>query len=443
MLTSEENDLLTRVCGDAPMGRLMRQHWTPVCLLEEVAEADGAPLLVEVLGARYVAFRDTQGRLGLLDELCPHRRASLVFGRNEECGLRCLYHGWKMDVAGNVVAMSSEPEGSPLMNKVKHRAYPVKEWGGFVWAWLGEAGAVPELVPDLVPDFQPPAFAPSEDTPVSIVKIRIPANWAQITEGQIDSAHSSSLHSSDMKPARVEGASADAQAWYRPSTDKAPRMQTQTTAYGFHYAAIRRPIRKAASHNYLRITEYIAPYTSLIPPNDAYNVASVIVPIDDEETAFHFIAWGGANCPSREEWRRFNHAVPGEDVDARWVSRRTLENGFGQDREAMKAGSFTGVAGIPNQDIVMWVGMGPIVERTNDMLGASDLAIVEFRRLMVDAAAKVAAGGQAIGTQEPRTRHAEIASREGVYPKTVDWRTLSNAQDAHADADADALEAAE
>ena len=105
MLTHEENDLLTRVCGDAPMGELMRQHWTPVCLIEEVAERDGTPLLVEVLGGRYVAFRDTDGRLGLLDELCPHRRASLVFGRNEECGLRCLYHGWKMDVEGNVVAM--------------------------------------------------------------------------------------------------------------------------------------------------------------------------------------------------------------------------------------------------------------------------------------------------------------------------------------------------
>ena len=133
MLTPEENELLTRVTGDAPMARLMRQHWTPVCLIEEVEESDGKPLRVEVLGESYVAFRDTKGRLGMLDELCPHRKASLVYGRNEECGLRCLYHGWKMDVEGNVVAMSSEPEGSPLMDKVKHRSYPVREWGGFVW----------------------------------------------------------------------------------------------------------------------------------------------------------------------------------------------------------------------------------------------------------------------------------------------------------------------
>ncbi|KZB67211.1 (2Fe-2S)-binding protein [Thalassospira profundimaris] len=416
MLSHEENDLLTRVTGDAPMGKLMRQHWTPVCLIEEVAEADGKPLLVEAVGNRYVAFRDSEGKLGLLDELCPHRRASLVFGRNEDCGLRCLYHGWKFDVEGNCVAMSSEPEGSPLHDKVKHKSYKTVEWGGFVWAWLGEEE-------DMYP-FSPPAFAPTEDTQVSILKIRIPANWAQITEGQIDSAHSSSLHSSDMKPARVEGAAADDQAWYRPSTDKSPRMQTQTTSYGFHYAAIRKPIKNAGTHNYLRITEYIAPYTSLIPPNNNYNVASVIVPIDDETTHFHFVAWGGKACPTTEEWRKFNHAQKGIHLDDRWVSQRQLHNNFLQDRQAMKLGSFTGVKGIPNQDIVMWVSMGAIVDRSDDILGASDLAIVEFRRLMVDAAKKVAAGGDALGTTEPRVPHTTIASREGVYPKTLDWRTL-------------------
>lgn len=416
MLTNEENDLLTRVTGDAPMAQLMRQHWTPVCLLEEVAENDGKPLRVEVLGESYVAFRDTKGRLGMLDELCPHRKASLVYGRNEDCGLRCLYHGWKMDVDGNVVAMSSEPEGSPLKDKVKARAYPVREWGGFVWAWLGPVEETPE--------FDPPSFAPTNGTPIAILKIRVPANWAQIHEGQIDSAHSSSLHSSDMKPARVEGAAADDKAWYRPSTDKSPRMQTQTTSYGFHYAAIRKPIKNAASHNYLRVTEFVAPYYSLIPPNNNYNVASVIVPINDEETAFHFIAWGDRGTPSTEEWRRFNHAVPGEDVDHKWRPKRTLENDFLQDREAMKAGNFTGVQGIPNQDIVMWVSMGPRVNRSTDVLGASDLAIVEFRRLMVDAARKVEAGGTAIGTGPNRVPQARIASCEGVYPKEVDWRTL-------------------
>jgi phthalate 4,5-dioxygenase oxygenase subunit len=416
MLTAEENDLLTRVEGNAPMAQLMRQHWTPVCLIEEVAEPDGTPLLVEALGERYVCFRDTEGRLGLLDELCPHRSASLVLGRNEECGLRCLYHGWKMDVDGNVVAMASEPEGSPLMGKVRHRAYPVREWGGFVWAWLGPREASPE--------FDPPAFAPTADTRTAILKIRVPANWAQIHEGQIDSAHSSSLHSSDMVPARVEGAAADDKSWYRPSTDRSPRLQVETTSYGFHYAAIRRPIKNAETHNYLRITEFVAPYYSLIPPNSSYNVASVIVPIRDTETAFYFIAWGGKACPSTEEWRKFNHARMGIDLDDKWRPKRTLDTLFGQDRQAMKLGSFTGIAGIPNQDIAMWVSMGPIVDRSRDVLGASDLAIVAFRRLMVAAARKVAEGGKAIGTEDPRLPQVQIVSREGVFPKTMDWRTL-------------------
>ena len=416
MLSKEENDLLTMIDNDAPMAQLMRQHWTPVCLTEEVADPDGTPLRVEALGQKYVCFRNSEGRVGLLDELCPHRKASLVYGRNEDCGLRCLYHGWKFDVDGNCVAMASEPEESPLHGKVKHQAYATREWGGFVWAWLNKEIAAP--------DFYAPAFAPTEDTPVSILKMRIPANWAQITEGQIDSAHSSSLHSSDMKPARVKGAAADEKAWYRPSTDKSPRMQTQTTSYGFHYAAIRKPIKNASTHNYLRITEYIAPYTSLIPPNNNYNVATVIVPINDNESFFHFIAWGGTDCPSTTDWRKFAHAQPGIDVDEKWRPNRTLENNFLQDRQMMKLGNFTGVPGIPNQDLIMWVSMGPRVDRSSDLLGASDLAIVEFRRLMSDAARRVAEGGCAIGAEEPRTPHATISSKEGVFPKDIDWRTL-------------------
>ena len=422
MLTAEENDLLTRVEGDAPMGRLMRQHWTPVCLIEEVAEPDGAPLLVEALGQRMAAFRDSNGRLGLLDEKCPHRGASLLLGRNEDCGLRCLYHGWKYDVDGQCVAMSSEPEGSTLMEKVRARAYPVVEWGGFVWAWLGEREAAP---PSEHPPFDPPAFAPRDDIDISILKIRVSCNWAQIHEGQIDSAHSSSLHSSDMVPARVTRAEADDKSWYRPSTDKSPRMQIERTSYGLHYVAIRRPVKNAATHNYLRVTEFVAPYYSLIPPNNRHRVASAIVPIDDVNSVFYFIAWDGPEVPGTEEWRTFHHTRRGIDLTDDWAPQGTLENRFLQDREAMKAGSFTGIEGIPNQDVAMWVSPGPIVDRTNDILGASDLAVVEFRRMMVEAARAVARGEPALGTAEPRLPQAAIRSLEGIYPKEEDWRTLS------------------
>lgn len=415
MLTLDENKLLTKVTDNAPMERIMRSHWVPVCLSEELPENDGTPLLIEVFGCRYVAFRDSNGAVGLLDELCPHRHASLLFGRNENCGLTCLYHGWKFDVNGKCLNMPSEPKGSDLISKVKHKAYPTAECGGFIWAWLGEA--------DNIRDFQRPAFAPTDDTKVSITKIRIPANWAQITEGQIDSSHSSSLHSSDMVPARVEGAAADGKAWYRPSTDRSPRLLVERTDYGFHYVALRHPMRKPALNEYFRITEFIAPFTCLIPPNSSYNVTTVVVPIDDENSMFNFIAWGGDGCPDTDEWRAFNHSVVGEDVDENWISKRQLHNKFLQDRKIMKDGNFTGVPGIPNQDIIMWVSMGPIVDRTTDRLGASDLAVVEFRKLMVDAAKEMERNGTALGS-ESKIQHTDICSYEGVHSKETDWKTL-------------------
>ena len=157
MLTKEENELLSRVEGDAPMGQLMRRHWQPVCLIEEVSEPDGNPVRAKMFGEDLVVFRDTDGRVGVMGEFCPHRGASLFYGRNEECGLRCLYHGWKMDVEGNVVEMASEPADSTMAQKVKHKAYPVQEWGGFVWTYMGPQ--------DAVPAFQPPPWAPTQGHP--------------------------------------------------------------------------------------------------------------------------------------------------------------------------------------------------------------------------------------------------------------------------------------
>jgi phthalate 4,5-dioxygenase oxygenase subunit len=414
VLTSEENELLCRVEGDAPMGQLMRRHWTPVCLIEEVSDPDGAPVKARVFGENLVVFRDTDGRVGVLDEACPHRRASLVFGRNEEGGLRCLYHGWKMDAEGNVLEMASEPAASGMVDKVKHKAYPVKEWGGMIWAWFGPQ--------DSVPEFSPPAWAPNADARVSIAKVLLPCNWAQILEGAIDSAHSSSLHSSDMVPARVDGARATDKAWLRPSTDKAPRLQVQRGGYGFRYAALRRPIQNAATHDYVRSTVFVAPATALIPPNNLYNVANVNVPMDDTTTAFYFIAWGHpAQTPETETWRRFLRQTVGVDLDEAYRPLRTIDNGFWQDRQAMKAGNFTGISGFPNQDVAMWLTMGPIASRGDERLGASDLAIVEFRRQMVDAVRAFQRGEAAIGTGQ----HAippTVCSFQAIVPKTTDWR---------------------
>lgn len=414
MLTAQENDLLCRVEGDAPMGRLMRRHWTPVCLIEEVSEPDGPPVRSQVFGEKLVVFRDTEGRVGVLGESCPHRHASLALGRNEEGGLRCLYHGWKMDVDGNVLEMASEPAASGLADKVKHTAYPSQEWGGVVWAWFGPQ--------ESVPPFQPPAWAPRADARVSIAKAVLPCNWAQILEGAIDSAHSSSLHSSDMVPARVDSAKATDKAWLRPSTDKAPRLQVDRTGFGFRYAALRRPINNASSHDYVRSTVFVAPATVLIPPNNLYNVANINVPMDDTTTAFYFIAWGHpAQTPETETWRKFLGQTLGIDLDPEYRPLRTKENGFWQDRQAMAAGNFTGITGFPNQDVAMWVTMGPIADRSHERLGASDLAIVEFRRQMLDAVRCFTDGQPAIGTGGQAIA-PEVCAFQAIIPKTTDWR---------------------
>jgi phthalate 4,5-dioxygenase oxygenase subunit len=406
------------------MGRIMRRHWIAACLSEEVAEPDGAPLEVRLLGEDLVVFRDSRGRIGVLDKYCAHRRASLVYARNEECGLRCLYHGWKFDVEGNVVEMASEPPDSRIPERVKHKAYPACEAGGFVWAYMGPASEMRA--------FEAPAFAPTPDVRVSATKVRVRCNWAQILEGQIDSAHSSSLHSSDMVPAPVDGAKATDVNWLRPSTDRAPRFQIERTSYGFRYAAIRRPIANESTHDYIRTTVYIAPFTALIPPNDVHNVATLLTPEDDNTTIFYFIAWNGADKPGIDApaWRKFNVLQWGIDVDRNFDSVRTRHNLYRQDRAAMKQGSFTGIAGIPNQDIAMWESMGPISDRSKERVGASDVAVVAFRRLMVDAARTVRDGGAAIGTGEPHVVHATISAYEGVVPKTTNWRSLGGGSEA-------------
>ena len=417
MLTHEENDLLCRVEGQAPMGQLMRRFWQPACMIEEVADADGTPVRVKLFGEDLVAFRDTDGRVGVIGEFCPHRRASLVYGRNEECGLRCLYHGWKMDVDGNVVEMSSEPAESKMAEKVKHVAYPTKESGGLVWVYMGP--------PDEMPEFEAPPFAPTENSNVAIVKIIVPCNWAQILEGAIDSAHSSSLHSTDIPPGRGDQTTAIGGVWSRPTTDKSPRIQVQLTNYGFRYAAIRRPIKDAATKDYIRITTFIAPNTVLIPPNNVYSLVNVNVPMDDVNTVFYFIGWSNWGPGiDREAFRKFCGARVGIDLDDTYRRLRTRANNYWQDRKAMKLGDYTGMQGIPNQDMAMWETMGRIANRTDERLGASDIAIVQFRRVMVDAVQRFVSGETPIGRTEPRVPVSELRSFEGIVPKTTNWRTL-------------------
>jgi phthalate 4,5-dioxygenase oxygenase subunit len=425
MMTAEENDLLCRVEGNAPMGQLMRRHWIPALLCEELPQPDGDPVPVRLFGEDLVAFRDTDGQVGLIDRYCPHRRASLEFGRNEEGGLRCLYHGWKLNVSGDVIEMPSEPAAAAAAAKVKHKSYPTHEHGGFVWAYMGP--------PETMPPFQPPPFAPTADTKVSVVKVKIDCNWAQVLEGAIDSAHSSTLHSTDITPGRVGGATQPKNGVFlRPTTDKAPRIQVQPTEYGFKYAAIRRPIQNADTLDYVRMTVFVAPFTVLVPPNSKYSLFNVNVPIDDTHTMFHFLACSERSdgAPDQEEFRRQLRGQVGIDVDKRWVKIRNLDNNYLQDRQAMRTGSsFTGIQGFPNQDIAMWETMGPIADRSIERLGASDQAIVAFRRSMVEAAARFRDAGEALGAADAGTsHHTQIRAFEGMLPKGQEWRHLDTEQ---------------
>lgn len=423
MLSKEDNDLLTRVEGGAGMGRLMRNYWLPACMSQELPEPDGDPVSVRMLGEDLVAFRDTAGRVGVMAELCPHRRASLLYGRNEESGLRCLYHGWKMDVHGTVVDMPAEPAREGVQRReVRHAAYPVRESHGLVWVYMGD--------PAQVPEFEPPAFANGTNPRISIAKMNLPCNWAQALEGAIDSAHASILHSSEILPQGDTSRAGLAQTHLltRPSVDKAPRLEVQRTDYGLRYVALRKPIRDPETHEYARVATFIAPCTVLTPPNATYSAIQFVVPRDDTGCNFYFIAWTDDQTEGdgidEAKWRERMGARLGTDLDEHYRPLRTPANRFLQDRQAMKAGSFSGVRGIANQDSMMWITMGPIADRSKERLGSSDAAVAQFRRVMVEAVKSYAAGGAAIGTGRSRLAHCRIRSFEGVIAKGTDWRTL-------------------
>jgi phthalate 4,5-dioxygenase oxygenase subunit len=429
MLSKAENELLCRIEGDAPMGRMLRQHWVPVCMSEELPEPGGAPKRVRLFGEDLVVFRADDGRVGLMDELCPHRRASLALGRNENCTLRCLYHGWAIDLEGNVVDMPSERPGSRLMDKVRQVAYPALEAGGFVWAYMGEAASMPE--------FEPPPWADKPDNSIAIAKIHEGANWVQSLEGSIDSAHSSTLHSASIRSDATVTGSTDLGGTerfllVRPSVDKAPRLEVQLTQYGFRYAAIRKPILNAETTDYVRVTVYIAPFITLIPPHDTFQSAQVFVPLDDHNTMFYFVSWSDRIEMDNQRWRRDNHALPGVDLDQDFRKLRNRDNDYMQDRALMKQGDFTGIEGIPTQDMAMQETMGSIVDRTRENLCSSDVAIVRFRQMMLNAVKAFQDGAPALGREEPPLPQVRIRAFEGIVDKTANWRDFAVSEEERA-----------
>jgi phthalate 4,5-dioxygenase oxygenase subunit len=411
MLSREDNALLTRVDRGTPMGDLMRRYWVPALLAREVSEPDGPPVRVKLLGEDLVAFRDTEGRIGLVDEFCPHRRASLFFGRNEACGLRCVYHGWKYDVDGRCVDMMNEPEDLHFKDKIHLTSYPTTELGDIVWAYLGP----PERKPSL-PEF---AWTQAPATHRHASKVIQESNWLQGLEGGIDTSHAPILHRLLTNTSTRPG--------FKPSNPfargKAPTLVVDLTDYGYQYAGIR-ALDEGSVH--IRTYHFILPFHQIRPSQSEeghFLVAGHIwVPMDDHNTMVFNWAYSPGE-PMTEATRLERRLGNGpEDVDqTTFRSVKNRENNYLLDRQVQKTESFTGIEGINAQDRAIQESMGRVIDRSREHLGPADKAIIQARRLLLEAVKSVQAGETPRGV---RPTYYSIRAAEGVVPKDADWRAV-------------------
>ena len=380
MLSREENELLTRSGPDTPAGAYFRRYWLPALLASELPAPDCPPVRLRILGEDLIAFRDSQGRVGLLDEFCPHRRASLFWGRNEECGLRCVYHGWKFDVAGACVDMPNEPPEYAFANKVRTQAYPAREFGGIIWAYLGPPERTPEL-PKL-------EWARVPGTHRYISKRRQETNYLQAVEGGIDSSHSNFLHAtveafqmSDAYLEKVRNAN-HLRAKYH-ILDRSPRFTVTKTGYGLLIA-----VRRNAEEDtyYWRLTQFLLPSHTIIPYQKGLSIhGHCWVPRDDETCWVWSMTWNPDAPLSPDEWEAIrNESFVHASVEpGTFRPLRNKDNNYLIDRAQLGA-SMTGIHGFAAQDQAIQESMGPIVDRSRERLGTSDAAIIAMRRLLLE-----------------------------------------------------------
>lgn len=387
MLSAEDNELLTRTNHDQPMGQYFRRFWQPVALSTEVAEPDGPPVRVDILGQEFVAFRDTDGVVGLLDAHCPHRGAHLYFGRNEECGIRCVYHGWKFAVDGTAVDLPNVPAEAPLQDTMRIGSYPVEERGGFVWAYFG-----PD--PDARPD--PPQL---EFTVVSpehryVTKQLSECNWAQVMEGDLDTSHFSFLHMPAPSVPSHENpdAPADERRLRMIREDPMPDFTIKDHDVGFVVGGAR---DCGDGNNYWRITQFMLPSHGTGPstlPGETY-LGFTIVPITDEACWIFTYAWNPERPLADDERERLaNGYAVFATLDDNFRPLANRENDFLIDRTVQKHETFTGVNGFAEQDLMVQQSQGFIVDRTTEHLTKTDAAIVRFRRRLLEGARAVVDG---------------------------------------------------
>ena len=338
MLSKEENEFACRVGPGTPMGELFRRFWLPAMLPDELPRPDCPPVRLRLLGEDLVAFRDTHNQVGMLNAHCPHRGASLFFGRNEENGLRCVYHGWKYDVTGACVDMPSEPAESNFKHKIRIAAYPTREYGGVIWVYMGPHDRVPEL-PEL-------EWARVPDSHRSVSKWYQETNYLQGYEGDIDSSHASFLHT-HLDPSASPGDNtirADLKAM-----DRAPTHVVSDTDYGFRYAARRRIGDDL--YNW-RVTQALLPTYSLIGFLQFPAGGRAWIPIDDERTMTFYFSYHPERPLTEQDLaaRRSGRAFPPELIPGTFHPKRNKANDYLMDRELQRTLTYTGIWGVNDQD---------------------------------------------------------------------------------------------
>jgi len=411
MLKQEENELITRVGPGTPMGNFMREYWVPAMLSSEAPSPDSDPVRILLLGEQLIAFRDSNGKIGLLQNNCPHRGASLFFGRNEEAGLRCVYHGWKFDVDGNCIDMPNEPAESDFRTKVKAVAYPTHERGGIVWAYLGPRKTPPPL-PDLEGNMQPGAEEFVRATQLN-------SNWLQIMEGDIDTSHVAFLHYGGLKAEdQIPGSFSELQL-----REKTAHYEVIDTEGGAAYGA-----RKPAGPDqvYWRIAQWCFPFYTFTPPGvlGTKKGGNARVPIDDEHTISYSMV-SGRNRPGGANPVVRGPQLPNStDWYGRFRPEQSLDNDFRIDREAQRRNTgsegYTGISGIAMQDAAMTGSMGPIYDRTREHLGTTDAMIIRVRRRLIAAVqAHMTRGVTPPGVDDPQAYRVRSG---GVFlAPEADW----------------------
>jgi len=404
MLKEQQNEFVTQTGPGAPMGELFRRYWIPALLAEELPANDAAPVRVKLLSERLVAFRDSKGRYGLIDEFCPHRGASLWFGRNEECGLRCPYHGWKFDVTGQCIEVPSEPEASGFARKIKLKSYPLVERGGVLWTYMG----APEHRPPL-PEWEF-ATVPAEQSFVS--KRFQECNWLQAMEGGIDSSHVSFLHRGNLESDPLfKGAKGNI---YNIS-DLKPVFEVVESAGGLYIGA-RRTAEKG--NYYWRITQWVMPSFTMVPPRGGHSVHGHFwIPIDDENCW----AWSYDYHPTRKltdaerEAMKQGKGIHAAVIPGTYRPRANKDNDYLIDREAQRRGdTYSGVEGIAMQDASLQESMGPIVDRTKENLVSTDNGIIMARHRLIRAAKALAE--KSITPPGVDTAHQKVRSASVILP---------------------------